>query len=415
MDRQETRPGRRLEPTCPSACISQLPTSPRGARLAADGSPGSAGAIEPVSECGAPFATVSREPGQSLGPRGEPGSTSAGGGRGRVGRAHVRRHRRLQGSARRASAPVRRGLRGRPRRPGLEQLVARLVAACPELVVLEATGGFEITVAAAVAAAGLPLAVVNPAQIRAFARAIGRLAKTDRLDAELIARFAEQVRPEPRPVLDEQARILAELVARRRQIVEMIGMESNRRRQARSAKVAARHRAHARGPPGGARRARPGDRRPGPRLPGLARGRGPADLGARHRQDHRPHPDRRAARARPPRPPADRRPGRRRPGQPRQRRLARPPGDRRRPRRGAHTSCTWPPSAPPPGTPPSAPSTCACAQRGRPAKAALVAAMRKLLTILNAIMRDQSPVANHLTPNTVTQARRLPRSSTSGG
>jgi transposase len=121
--------------------------------------------------------------------------------------------------------------------PGLEQLVARLVAAGPELVVLEATGGFEITVAAAVAAGGLPLAVVNPAQIRAFARAIGRLAKTDRLDAELIARFAEQLRPEPRPVLDPQARILAELVARRRQIVEMIGMESNRRRQARSAKV----------------------------------------------------------------------------------------------------------------------------------------------------------------------------------
>jgi transposase len=92
-------------------------------------------------------------------------------------------------------------------------------------------------VAAAVAAAGLPLAVVNPAQIRAFACAIGRLARTDRLDAELIARFAEQVRPEPRPVLDEQAQTLAELVARRRQIVEMIGMESNRRRQARSAQV----------------------------------------------------------------------------------------------------------------------------------------------------------------------------------
>jgi transposase len=120
---------------------------------------------------------------------------------------------------------------------GLEQLVARLATVGPELVVLEATGGFEITVAAAVAAAGLPLAVVNPAQIRAFARAIGRLAKTDRLDAELIARFAEQVRPEPRPVLDQQAQTLAELVARRRQIVEMIGMESNRRRQARSAKV----------------------------------------------------------------------------------------------------------------------------------------------------------------------------------
>jgi transposase len=120
---------------------------------------------------------------------------------------------------------------------GLEQLADRLAGLRPELVVLEATGGFEITVAAAVAAAGLPLAVVNPAQIRAFARAIGRLAKTDRLDAQLIARFAEQVRPEPRPVLGEQAQALAELVARRRQIVEMIGMESNRRRQARSAKV----------------------------------------------------------------------------------------------------------------------------------------------------------------------------------
>lgn len=110
-------------------------------------------------------------------------------------------------------------------------------AARPELVVLEAIGGFEITVAAALAAAGLPLAIVNPAQIRAFARAIGRLAKTDRLDAGLIARFAERVRPEPRPVSSEQAQALAELVARRRQLVEMIGMESNRQRQARSAKV----------------------------------------------------------------------------------------------------------------------------------------------------------------------------------
>jgi transposase len=120
---------------------------------------------------------------------------------------------------------------------GLERLADRLRALAPELVVLEATGGFEIAVAAAVAGAGLPLAVVNPAQVRAFARAVGRLAKTDRLDAEIIARFAEQVRPEPRPVASEQARALAELVVRRRQIVEMIGMESNRRRQARGPKV----------------------------------------------------------------------------------------------------------------------------------------------------------------------------------
>lgn len=120
---------------------------------------------------------------------------------------------------------------------GLDGLAARLRGLAPELVVLEATGGFELAVAAALAGAGLPLAVVNPAQIRAFARAVGQPAKTDRLDAALIARFAEQVRPEPRPVASEQAQVLAELVARRRQIVEMIGMEGNRRRQARSPEV----------------------------------------------------------------------------------------------------------------------------------------------------------------------------------
>ena len=122
--------------------------------------------------------------------------------------------------------------------PGLERLAAELRSLSPALVVLEATGGFEVTVAAALAGAGLPLAVVNPRQIRDFARATGRLAKTDRLDAEAIALFAERVRPEARPVAGAEAQGLAELVARRRQIVEMIGMEANRRRQARSASVA---------------------------------------------------------------------------------------------------------------------------------------------------------------------------------
>jgi len=116
---------------------------------------------------------------------------------------------------------------------GLEGLVARLGQAAPALVVLEATGGFEITVAAALSGAKLPLAIVNPRQIRDFARALGRLAKTDALDAQTIALFAERIRPEPRPLADAQAQRLAELVARRRQIVEMIGAESNRRRQAR--------------------------------------------------------------------------------------------------------------------------------------------------------------------------------------
>ena len=121
---------------------------------------------------------------------------------------------------------------------GIEQLLDRLRTTPPDLVVMEATGGFELTVAAAVAGAGLPLAIVNPRQIRDFARATGQLAKTDRLDAEMIALFAERIRPEPRPVADEDAQALAELVARRRQIVEMVGMEQNRRRQARARRVA---------------------------------------------------------------------------------------------------------------------------------------------------------------------------------
>jgi transposase len=120
---------------------------------------------------------------------------------------------------------------------GLERLVADLRGRDVALVVLEATGGFEMTVAAALAGAGLPLAVINPRQIRDFARATGRLAKTDALDAEVIALFAERIRPEPRPIAGPDAQALAELVARRRQLVEMIGMEKNRARQARGKRV----------------------------------------------------------------------------------------------------------------------------------------------------------------------------------
>jgi len=114
---------------------------------------------------------------------------------------------------------------------GLAALIERIGMLDPYLVVLEATGGFELTVAAALVAAGVPLAVVNPRQIRDFARATGQLAKTDALDAKAIARFAETVRPEPRAVPDEQARALGELVARRRQVIEMMTAERNRRRQ----------------------------------------------------------------------------------------------------------------------------------------------------------------------------------------
>jgi transposase len=112
----------------------------------------------------------------------------------------------------------------------LAGLVAPLGALAPQLIVLEATGGLQVTVAAALAAAGLPVAVVNPRQVRDFARAIGRLAKTDSIDAEVIARFAEAVRPEPRPLPNTAAQMLAALVARKRELVAL--REKNRRRQA---------------------------------------------------------------------------------------------------------------------------------------------------------------------------------------
>ena len=115
---------------------------------------------------------------------------------------------------------------------GLENLVERLRPLDVSLIVIEATGGFETTVAAALAGAGLPLAVVNPRQIRDFARALGRLAKTDAIDAKVIALFAERIEPPARPIASPEAQRLGELVARRRQIVEMIGMEQNRRRRA---------------------------------------------------------------------------------------------------------------------------------------------------------------------------------------
>lgn len=113
---------------------------------------------------------------------------------------------------------------------GISALADRLKLLVPFLIVMEATGGFEVTVAAALSAAHLPLAVVNPRQIRDFARATGQLAKTDTLDAAVIAHFAEAVRPEPRPLRDAQAQELTELIGRRRQIIEMMVAERNRRR-----------------------------------------------------------------------------------------------------------------------------------------------------------------------------------------
>ena len=111
---------------------------------------------------------------------------------------------------------------------GLSALDAHLQPLAPALVDLEATGGYEADVAAAVALAGLPVAVVNPRQVRDFAKAIGRLAKTDALDADVLARLAADVRPEPRPLPDAAQQDLTALVARRRQLVEMLTAERHR-------------------------------------------------------------------------------------------------------------------------------------------------------------------------------------------
>jgi len=111
---------------------------------------------------------------------------------------------------------------------GIGKVVERLRPLRPVLVVLEATGGLEAPLAAALAAAGLPVAVVNPRQVRDFAKAVGQLAKTDALDAQLLARFAEVVRPDPRPLPDADARALSALLARRRQVIAMLVAEQQR-------------------------------------------------------------------------------------------------------------------------------------------------------------------------------------------
>jgi transposase len=151
-----------------------------------------------------------------------------------VAKAHLDVHLRPQGEAfRLANDPA-----------GVADLVARLAAARPALIVLEATGGLEYPAAAALAAAGLPVAVVNPRQARDFAKAMGQLAKTDALDAATLAEFAERVRPDPRPLPDATARALDALVQRRRQLVEMRVAEQNRLAAAIAAPVRASLQAH---------------------------------------------------------------------------------------------------------------------------------------------------------------------------
>lgn len=115
---------------------------------------------------------------------------------------------------------------------GISRLVRSLVRLAPSLIVVEATGGYERPLVQALGTAGLPVAVVNPRQVRDFAKSIGRLAKTDQLDAAVLAHFGEATRPTPRPPLTQAALDLQDAVTRREQLAEMLVMEKNRLKQA---------------------------------------------------------------------------------------------------------------------------------------------------------------------------------------
>ena len=111
---------------------------------------------------------------------------------------------------------------------GIPQLVSALKALGPAVVLLEATGGLELPLVAALAADALPVVVVNPRQVRDFARASGKLAKTDALDAAVLAHFAEAMQPPVRPLRDAETQVLNSLVARRRQLIDILVAEKNR-------------------------------------------------------------------------------------------------------------------------------------------------------------------------------------------
>jgi transposase len=128
--------------------------------------------------------------------------------------------------------------------PGIRSLVAKLQALAPTLIVVEATGGYETAGVAALAAEGLPVAVINPCQARDFARSLGKRAKTDPIDARVLARFAEAIRPEVRALPDAAAQALQATLVRRRQVLEMLVAEKNRLGPSSHASVQARLRDH---------------------------------------------------------------------------------------------------------------------------------------------------------------------------
>src|SRR5947208_9266700 len=212
-------------------CKSGIADSATLAGAVADGRPFHPWALKPVPQRGTPSAVPSN-PNSRLGRKASP--VAQGGVKMDaiyvgidVSKAQLDVHVRPSGEA---FAVARDG-------KGLNELIERLRGVAPRLVAIEATGGYETIAAAAIAGAHLPLAVVNPAQVRHFAQAVGKRAKTDPIDASVIARFAEAVKPEPRELPDEAARLLAELVSRRAQLIEMVVAERQREKRASSVRV----------------------------------------------------------------------------------------------------------------------------------------------------------------------------------
>jgi transposase len=265
---------------------------------------------------------------------------------------------------------------------GIEELIARLEFLSPKMVAIEATGGFEAVVAAGLAGAGLPVVVVNSAQVRAFAQALGKRAKTHPIDAAVIAHFAEATKPKLRQMPDDTTRHLAGLVARRRQIVEMIAAEGQRASYERQAPDQ-EYRQATQG--AGERTLRAGrlDRRSDTRIGRLGRERGSSRFSARRRKDNRPDPDRRTAGAWFAPPPTDRGPCRARALDPPIRTMV--GGGRKTVRNslfvGAMVAAHYNPQLK------SFRDKLVAA--GKPKLIALVAVARKLITILNVILRDR--------------------------
>jgi hypothetical protein len=199
-------PKNSAKPSGPHPCKSGIAASARLADAVADGRPHRPRAVKPVPQLGSP-SVVPPNPNSRLGRK-----------RARLRKEGIAMEQTYVGidvSKDRLDVHVRPGGQAfavSRDGKGLEELVDRLRTHTPMLIVVEATGGFETVVAAAIGGAQLPLVVANPAQVRHFAQAVGKRAKTDPIDAEMIARFAEAVKPTPHQIPDEAARLLGELV-----------------------------------------------------------------------------------------------------------------------------------------------------------------------------------------------------------